>query len=181
MSSSKMLFDPHIYGSAVSAILQLGESGQRLMPLAEDRCISEEARDLIRQAGAGGLFPHSRAPEAALSGIYFYFGCWDEAHAVAQDIASRDGRYWHALAHRQEPDAGNAGYWFHRTGEHPIFPALREAALEIGMDPGPRWKPAAFLDICEKARQGPGSDLERLAREVQRAEWQLLFDWSVRK
>src|SRR5580698_8023386 len=94
-SSSKMPFDPQIYGSAVAAILALGESGQRLMPLAEDRCISPEARDLIRHAGAGGLFPHARSPEAALAGLYFYFGCWDEAHSVAQDIASRDGSYWH--------------------------------------------------------------------------------------
>jgi hypothetical protein len=174
-----MLFDPQIYGSAVSAILQLGESGQRLMPLAEDRCISEEARDSIRHAGAGGLFPHSPSPGAALSGLYLYFGCWEEAHTLAQDIASREGSYWHALVHRQEPDAANAGYWFQRVGEHAIFPALREAALEIGIDPGPRWNPTAFVDICEKARQRPGSDLERQAREVQRAEWQLLFDWCA--
>jgi hypothetical protein len=32
----------------------------------------------------------------------------------------------------------------------------------------------------KNARQNPGSQLERQAREVQRAEWQLLFDYCAR-
>ena len=115
-----------------------------------------------------------------LSGLYLYFGCWKEAHETAQDVATPEGSYWHAIVHRQEPDAGNSGYWFRQVGAHAIFPALRDAAVEIGLDVGPLWKPEAFIELCERARQSPGSEIERQAREVQRAEWQLLFDYCAR-
>ena len=175
-----MSFDPHVYGAGVASILEQSGNGQRLMPLSGDRPISATARGLILEAFEAGLFAGSRAPDAVASGLYFYLGCWDDAHEIAQDIETPEGSYWHALVHRQEPDAGNAGYWFHQVGSHPIFPALRQAALEIGIEVGPRWKPEAFIQLCEKARQRPGSDLERQAMEVQRAEWQLLLDYCAR-
>ena len=81
---------------------------------------------------------------------------------------------------RQEPDAWNSAYWFRQVGAHAIYPALRDAAAEIGFDAGPPWKPEAFVEFCERARQSPGSEAERQAREVQRAEWQLLFDHCAR-
>jgi hypothetical protein len=173
-----MSFDPQTYGSAVTAILHLDGDGQRLMPLTA-RGGSETARTMIREAGASRLFPRSRAPEAAVAGLYLYFNCWTEAHETAQDIATPEGSYWHAIVHRQEPDAANAGYWFRQVGMHPIFPLLREAAIEIGLAVGARWRPEAFVEQCERARQSPGSELERQALAVQRAEWQLLFDYCA--
>ena len=175
-----MSFDPQTYGDTVAAILHLEEGGQRLMPLVSTRNGSDQARQTIRQAGARQLFPQARAPEAAMAGLYLYFDCWTEAHETAQDIATPEGSYWHAIVHRQEPDAGNSAYWFRQVGAHAIFPALRDAAAEIGVPVGPRWDPQAFIDLCERARQSPGSEVERLAREVQRAEWQLLFDYCAR-
>ncbi len=175
-----MNFDPRAYGPTVAAILQLDGDGQRLMPLATAGIGNQQARAMIHEAGARKLFPNARAPEAALAGLYLFFDCWSEAHEVAQDIDTPEGSYWHAIVHRQEPDAWNSGYWFRQVGSHPIFPALREAAVEIGLAVGPRWKPEAFIEICERARVCPGSELERQAREVQRAEWQLLFDYCAR-
>lgn len=174
-----MSFDPQIYGSAVASVLHLDGDGRRLMPLTAGGSGSDRARTMIREAGAHQLFLRSRAPEAAVSGLYFYFDCWAEAHETAQNIATPEGSYWHALVHRQEPDRGNAGYWFRQVGTHAIFPALRDAAAEIGVDLGPRWKPEAFIELCETARHSPGSELERQAREVQLAEWQLLFDYCA--
>ncbi len=174
-----MGFDPKIYGVAVAAILHLDGDGRRLLPLATAGIGSDEARAMIRHAGASQLFPRSRAPEAAMAGLYLYFDCWTEAHETAQDIASPEGSYWHAIVHRQEPDAGNSNYWFRQVGTHAIFPALRDAAAGIGLAVGPRWKPEAFIEFCERARQNPGSELERQALEVQRAEWQLLFDYCA--
>jgi hypothetical protein len=66
------------------------------------------------------------------------------------------------------------------VGKHPIFPALRARAAEIGVECGKSWDPLAFIDYCEAARQRPGSPEERKALEVQRAEWQLLFDWCAK-
>ncbi len=165
------MFDSRAYGDEIAGILALDGNGERLMPLAGGTCSSEEARRLLQA---------SRLPPAVRAGLYLYFSCWSEAHGVAQDLDTPEGSYWHAVVHRQEPDAGNSGYWFRRVGQHPIFPALRARAAEIGVEVGKSWLPVAFIDYCEEARQHPGSGEERRAMEVQRAEWQLLFDWCAR-
>ena len=174
-----MSFDPDKYGSAVAAILHLDGDGQRLMPLVTAGTGAGETRTMIRQAGSHLLFPRSKVPKGAMAGLYLYFDFWGEAHETAQEIAGPEGAYWHAIVHRQEPDAGNASYWFRQVGAHAIFPALRDAAAGIGLAVGPRWKPEAFIEFCERARQNAGSELERQALEVQRAEWQLLFDYCA--
>ena len=103
-----------------------------------------------------------------MSGLYCTSSCLDEAHEIAQEITHPEGSFWHAIMHRQEPDAGNSGYWFNRVGAHAIFPALRDAAAEIGVNFGARWNPHLFIDFCERARRQPGSEMERQALEVQR-------------
>ena len=165
------MFDPHAYGDEIAGILALDGHGKRLMPLAGGTCSSQEARKRLKA---------SKLPTAVRAGLYLYFSCWEEAHAVSQDLETREGSYWHAIVHRQEPDAGNSGYWFRQAGKHPIFPALRARAAEIGVEFGDLWNPMAFIEYCESARQRPGSAEERKALEVQRAEWQLLFDWCAR-
>jgi hypothetical protein len=175
-----MGFDPRAYGADVAEILALDGSGERLMPLAMGRCSSEEAHRRIAATTAARLFPGSRAPEAALSGLYLYFSCIDEAHSIAQDVNTVEGSFWHGIVHRQEPDAGNSSYWFRRVGAHPLFPSLRESAATFGIDFGARWDPFAFIDFCEEARRRPGSSEEQRALAVQRAEWQLLFDYCAR-
>jgi hypothetical protein len=175
-----MSFDPHQYGPDVAAILALEGNGERLMPLALGRCVSEEVRKLLGAVRAKELFSRSREPEAALSGLYLYFSCWNEAHAIAQDLGSKEGSFWHGIIHRQEPDASNASYWFRKVGSHPIFPELHQRAMEAGIPAGPAWDPFQFIELCERARRDPGSDLEYKALLVQRTEWQLLFDYCAR-
>ena len=175
MEGTGFLFRAADYGPEVSAILALDGDGERLMPLAMERCSSQAARQRLRAASPSRLFAGARAPEAALSGMYVYFSCFEEAHAAAQEIATAEGSYWHAIVHRQEPDAGNAAYWSRRVGAHPIFPMLARAAGQRE-----RWDPFAFLAMCEQARRQPGSELEARARALQRVEWQLLFDFCAR-
>ena len=168
-------FQSSDYGSEVAEILRLDGDGERLLPLAMERCSSEAARERLRGIAADMLFPGAFAPEAALSGLYVYFSCFEEAHNIAQDILTVEGSYWHAIVHRQEPDAANAAYWFRQVGTHPIFPALAQAS---GRDAP--WDPFAFTDMCEQARRQPGSELEARARAIQRLEWQMLFDYCAR-
>jgi hypothetical protein len=175
-----MKFDPTAYGPAVAAILALDGNGERLMPLASGQCSNAEALTRIDTAGASSLFPNSRAPQAALSGLYLYFSCIDKAHEVAQSVESSDGAYWHGIVHRQEPDPDNARYWFRRVGSHPIFSELAKIAIpEVSLNG--RWDPIRFVDICEQAQRQPDSPLARIALELQRAEWQLLFDYCARE
>jgi hypothetical protein len=162
-----MRFDANAYGPEVAAILALDGNGERLIPLVQSGCSSAEARARLQAANAAALFPEARAPLAAMAGLYVYFGCWDEAHEVAQGISSAEGSYWHAIVHRQEPDAGNSSYWFRQVGTHPIFAELAEIAGVA------RWDPFEFIRQCE--RNAPG------ALELQRAEWQLLFDYCAAK
>jgi hypothetical protein len=181
-----MKFDPGAYSSTVSDLLALDGAGERLMPLVSGGCSFPEILTKLKTASADTLFPNSRAPEAAQAGLYVYFSCFDQAHEIAQSIESADGAYWHGILHRQEPDASNARYWFRRVGSHPIFPGLNASAASIAKrfpgllsNLGSRWDPSWFVEICERARQKPGSPLEQMALEIQRAEWQLLFDYCA--
>ena len=181
-----MRFESRAYGDAVAKILALDGAGERIMPIAYPKCASVEARDAISRAGAKALFPNARAPEAAQAGLYLYFSCYDEAHAVAQNIGTAEGSYWHAIVHRQEPDAGNSSYWFRRVGKHAIFPELHDEAAciveavpaaEIRLPEG--WDPFWFIDLCEKVARDSASPSLQAAREIQRAEWQLLFHYCA--
>jgi hypothetical protein len=177
-----MPFDPQSYGPGIAAILNLdGSGGQRLIPLvASGSARIAKARAHI-QPDVAAQAPH---PAGVLAGLWTYCSCFDEAHAVAQDDASVEGSYWHGILHRQEPDAWNSGYWFRRVRSHAVFSPLAEAACEIAeRNPGSgfrisqTWDPNAFIDYCESARQKPGSLQEAVALEIQRVEWQLLFDY----
>jgi len=176
-----MLFDPRAYGQRVAEILALDGDGGRRMPLAGGQCSSARALELLNAASARELFAGARAPEAALAGLYLYFSCWDEAHRTAQDIDTPEGSYWHAIVHRQEPDAGNSTYWFNRVGRHAVFPALRDAAAAAGYDSGAEWDPIGFIRYSERARASRGSAEESRALAIQLAEWQLLFDYCAAK
>jgi hypothetical protein len=110
------------------------------------------------------------------SGLWLAFGFLDESHVISQGIDTAEGSFWHAIMHRREPDASNSKYWWRRVGEHPVFALLAGEAARLGWK---SWDPAAFVDECEKER-GSGSERETLLREVQRAEWQRLFDWCHR-
>jgi hypothetical protein len=188
MKPAVIEWNPLRYGALVADILALAENGERLMPLAEGTCCSQDALRRIRDSKMDDLFPGAYAPQAALTGLYLYFSCRDEAHEIAQADSSADGSFWHGILHRQEPDAGNASYWFNRVGKHPVFPGLLEATTAIAaahpnavLHFGEAWDPFAFIEICERARRQPGSELERAALEIQRAEWQRLFDYCARR
>ena len=182
-----MVFDPQAYGTAVSGILSLDQNGQRLMPLISGQCSTEAVQAELRGEQNSLLFPQSVAPNEALAGLWLYFSCLEEAHELVQDVESSDAYFWHGIVHRQEPDSGNAAYWFRKLGTHAIFTQLRQAADTIvtrqpGAEfrTGGRWDPYSFVMFCERARQQPGSVQERAALEIQRAEWQLLFDHCAR-
>jgi hypothetical protein len=177
----EVLMEAADYGTEVERILNLDGGGNRPMPLAPCGASSPEARAQIARFPAVQLFPKARTPEGALSGLFLYFSCLDEAHRIAQDIPGPDGSYWHAMMHRQEPDPGNSAYWFRSVGKHAIFSALREEAGIAGYDSGACWDPFRFIDYCEAARRRPGSKEEQIAMQVQLSEWQLLFDYCARE
>ena len=137
------------------------------------------------------LLPRSARPGrlALAAGLLQALDFWEESHQAAQEAndlgESRFSPYWHAIAHRREPDPGNAGYWFRRVGKHPVFASLAEAArplLNAHGDPaltdrllkGGAWDPMAFVAFCGSAPRD--SRTEALGRRIQAAEMRLLLD-----
>jgi hypothetical protein len=181
-----MSFDPTQYGPDVARILALDGNGQRLMPLRCSRCSNEDARQLLKTFKPRDLFPDQEEPEAPMAGLWLYFSCFEEAHKLLEECETTEGELWHAILHRQEPDSGNAAYWFRKAGPHPTFSLLARAAVRIlhrireaEFRTG-RWDPFAFVAFCDRARKQPGSAHMRAAMEIQRAEWQILFDYCAR-
>lgn len=136
------------------------------------------------------VFPRAdrRSRLALAAGLLQVCDFWDASHEAAQeadDLGEREfSAYWHGIAHRREPDAGNAAYWFRRVGRHPLFPALGQAArplLDEHADAGLAsrllsggWDAMAMIDLCTQA--GPGRAREDLARRLQRLEMWLLLE-----
>ncbi len=179
-----MAMDLGTFLEPVRSVLQkCSEQPLRLTRSAE--CAAEDVA-FIRSLDPSAAFPDARAAAAALSGLLLRAGCWEESHEVLQHIASSEGSYWHAIAHRMEPDSSNAAYWFRRVGEHPIFGELNRDASEIlkAYDSRrrlkPVWDPFLFIAWCDEARKAPGSELERAGVEIQRREWELLFGWCAK-
>lgn len=146
------------------------------------RAVTDDALAALR----GGSDRRSRLALAA--GLLQIHDHWDASHRAAQeadDLGERAASaYWHGIAHRREPDAGNASYWFRRVGRHPLFDGLgadaRRLIDEEGRPEGARrlaasasWDPFAFIELVSSAR--PVTPLARLARRLQRLEMDRLL------
>jgi hypothetical protein len=155
------------------------------IPLSASEFHAQELPPDLLAADPMQLFPNARDAKAALSGLLLLAGHWDLCHTTAQDIASPEGSYWHAIVHRIEPDSSNAGYWFRRVGAHPIFAALHEKAAvllegsNVDWRLKPSWDPHLFITWCNEARAEPGSAKYLCAQQIQQAECQLLLSWCA--
>ena len=170
----------------VAAVARAGLGGEGAEgPTLEQ---TRPARPRLERAVSGpalaGLFPDaSKAARLALAaGLLQVLDLWDASHAAAQeadDLGERStAAYWHLIAHRREPDPGNALYWARRVGRHPIHEALAGAArplievedpaLADRLAPAGAWSPSAMIDLATRTR--PGTPLEALARRLQRLE-----------
>jgi len=126
------------------------------------------------------------SPQGVWIGILLHHEDWPRAHQAAQNLETPEGRLWHAILHRREPDPFNAAYWFRRVPSHPVYPrihaivsALLDKQPQARFPRSPHWDPFAWIDFWESARRQPGSADHRLALEIQRLEWEILFDYCA--
>ena len=63
-------------------------------------------------------------------------GDWTRAHALVDELETKDGMAVHAYVHRKEGNATNADYWYARAGREFFRPALDAEweALVEGID-----------------------------------------------
>lgn len=127
------------YTSAIAEVIGKLEAGNPLPTLVPQKAWSRELTDTLEAASLDELFDgaslkNTTFAEAIKSGLLLWNDALDESHTISQGLADQTGSYWHGIMHRREPDYPNSKYWFGRVGSHPIFPALRERALEVFND-----------------------------------------------
>ena len=175
--------------SVIAALALAGFGGDLGPPLVQD---SPKRPGLLRGASEltlAKLLP--KAPRTSLltvsAGLLQILDDWHASHEAAQlaeDLGETEfSAYWHGIAHRREPDPGNAAYWFRRVGKHPTFGPLAEAVkplldadLAATLTPGGEWSPIAFVHFCGEASKTLGSPEEALSRRIQRIEMLILLD-----
>src|SRR5688572_4541091 len=119
-----------------------------------------EDRPLDRIFPDQAIRDHSMA-EAVLAGLYLFADDLNASHEISQSIHTPTGSYWHGIMHRREPDYGNAKYWFHRVGRHPVHEAVAAAARVSLVEPSgieearflstqSQWDADRFVDLCAR-------------------------------
>ena len=152
-----------------------------------------DVRGELASMSAENLSPGKRVRmpqdfECLKAALWLRYDFMAESHAISQGTATPSGSYWHAILHRREPDASNARYWFSRVGEHPVFAGLSLEAKEI-VGPQPpealkpllahdAWDPDEFVKLCTSSQEGVAT---QCLLELQRREWELLFDYNYTK
>lgn len=176
---------------AALAVTALGWKGREAPPLVQASPGNPKLHHALTEEAWRELFPRaSRQARLALAaGLLQIHDFWEDSHHAAQeadDLGERPfSAYWHAIAHRREPDAGNAAYWFRRVGGHPIHAELLrhvralldahgDAKLQVQLIRSGDWNSFGFIDFTVSVK--PGSPAEMLARELQRLEMLLLLD-----
>ncbi|HZV07111.1 MAG TPA: hypothetical protein VE999_18665 [Gemmataceae bacterium] len=182
-------FDLNFYASAIAELLR-----EPHMPPLDAGTPNRKARSRLEGLANDAAFAPHRVrdrgmADACRAGLWLYHNFLDEAHTIAQNLPTPTGSYWHALMHRRELDFDNAKYWFRRVGVHPIYEPLRQDAAELA-DNAPAaaaflrtqstWDPFAFVDLCAASLAGR-APCEELCRQIQKREWELLFDWCYRQ
>ncbi len=185
-----MRIDPTEYGPELRPLIAEERlPGLTLGPPNEAARKRLQALTVETGVGPRGLADRDMA-RACLAGLWLYHDFGDEAHAIAQEIHTFTGSFWHGIYHRREPDAWNSKYWFGRVRRHPVFEALRAAADAEAQAAGAAdtlrralghtgWNPSGFVDLCQAALGGEPA-LEALCRRIQQREWELLFDHCYR-
>ena len=178
---------------AAMAASALGDEQSLGPALAQEKPRRPKLAKALSEPALAVMYPSVPHPKrlALAAGLLLVHDFWDASHDAAQQADDRGERatsaYWHGIAHRREPDASNAAYWFRRVGKHPVFVPLAEEARPLftaealpamaeKLIPSSGWNSSAMTDLCTTTQSG--TPQERLLRRLQRLEMWLLLEAS---
>jgi hypothetical protein len=131
--------------------------------------------------------------DAILAALWLWHDGLDECHHIVQKSpgdATQTYSFWHAIMHRREGDFSNSKYWYARAASHPVLQTLQaHASSAVNRAPADKtllrlisngWNPNAFVDFVESVHHDKANPLHAVAVELQRIEWQVLFDHCTR-
>jgi hypothetical protein len=176
---------------AALALAALGDDGAMGPSLVQAAPRTPALLPSLTEPAWVAVFPGAthRSRLCLAAGLLQIHDFWDASHDAAQKADDQGERvcsaYWHGIAHRREPDAANAAYWFRRVGNYPSFKTLAfearplldqhgDSRLSGRLISGDAWNATAMIDLCIQAR--PGTPDEKLARRLQRLEMWLLLE-----
>jgi len=179
-------------GAVLAAVIAdaLGEGDALGPPLTRVAPRRPRLAPALSEPALAELYPHAARPArlALAAGLLQIHDFWAASHEAAQEAGDLGepgvSAYWHAIAHRREPDPGNAAYWFRRVGRHDAFGPLAAAARGLaagdatpagGLFTRDAWDPFAFIELCTHAE----GEHAALARRLQRLEMLLLLEASL--
>ncbi len=183
----------------VAAIVRvgLGPDGSEGVPLVQGSPVHPRlAEALAKESTIAELFPRASRPDrlALAAGLLQILDAWDASHTAAQgadDLGeTATSAAWHMIAHRREPDFGNARYWERRVDSRRAFAPL--ASLAAPLLQGPEadrswagrliegvkgWNASAMIALCGQV--DPESAQGAVARRLQRLEMLVLLGEST--
>ncbi len=180
-------FQTEAYGPVFQELI----SGDRINDLGPGK-ENQELYVKLKGLDLDQAFGHTKVKNqdmarCCIAAVWLLHNFLEESHTISQGVKTSSGSYWHGIMHRREPDASNSKYWFRNTGNHPIFPELNNSAKKIASEYSSssaastlqsqgKWDPFAFIDLCESSR-GKGNEDEAFCQQIQKHEWELLFDY----
>ena len=189
------------YTSTIADIIERLEAGNPLPPLVPENAWSNQLTDTLTGLSLEDFFQGKSLKDdtfggAVKSGLLLWNDALDESHDVSQGLSNNTGSYWHGIMHRREPDYSNAKYWFGRVGTPPIYPDLRERALELfkeiqnpsntltqiaqTVEDNDHWDAYQFIDWCQSVEDTQKHDVTHFLQQVQVEEIKLLLAYSYR-
>ena len=189
------------YASAIAEVIEKLETGNPLPTLVPQKAWNSELTNTLEATSLNEFFEgeslkNTTFGEAIKSGLLLWNDALDASHTISQGLTNQTGSYWHGIMHRREPDYPNSKYWFGRVGTHPIFPELRERALELFKETSnpsdtlteigqtlaaqENWDSYQFIDWCQAAEGDSDSDVTHFLQQVQAEEIKLLLAYSYR-
>ena len=194
------------YTVRIQEIVDLLRGRNPLPCLETDSVWDQQILGLIQNVSLSDLFEglsvsNNDFGKCVQSGLLLWADALDASHDISQHIETRTGSYWHAIMHRREPDYSNSKYWFGRVGDHPIFPQLRQKAIDTlaEFDDKPAvlseieytikntsdWDPFKFVDWCQVANnsdeQKTPSTLVNWLQKLQVVEFSNLLEYSFQQ